>query len=167
MLFSVKDALRQQVEAASGGLATVVYTKKGQPVFMRVVPKFTFESAVHPAFLVGDREVSEIWVGMFPGYASNEEIISYPGLPPSSITPNNAVAMARAMGPGFHVITAAEWAAVALYSVHVVGEGSDPVYGPDPYGMSLDGSGAFGREWIVKPPGIHLAPHIASGVAGL
>ena len=36
----IKDALRQSVEAASGGLQTVLYTAKGQPSFMNIIEKF-------------------------------------------------------------------------------------------------------------------------------
>lgn len=43
MIFSVKDSLRQGVESASGGLCTVMYTKRGQPVFLRRIPRFNLE----------------------------------------------------------------------------------------------------------------------------
>ena len=36
----IKDSLRQAVEAASGGLQTVLYTAKGQPTFMNIIEKF-------------------------------------------------------------------------------------------------------------------------------
>lgn len=160
MLIISRDALRQSVEAASGGLCTVIYSRKGQPLFLRAVPKFRVEtlhpnlgSGVHPAFIVGNREVSEIWVGMYPGFVSNGEILSVPGRPPSTLSYNAAIEMARATGPGVHHLTAAEWAAVALYSIHSVGGGVDPVYGPDPYGQSLGNPAQFGRRVDGKAPG--------------
>lgn len=121
MIFSVKDSLRQAVEAASGGLATVMYTKKGQPVFLRRIPRFNLEdidpslgTGPHPAFVVGDRVVSEIWIGMYPGVISQGELVSVPGVAPTIDILSNALAAAQASGPGFHLLTNAEYAAVAL-----------------------------------------------------
>ncbi|MFY0838400.1 hypothetical protein ACA371_28910, partial [Klebsiella pneumoniae] len=55
----IKDTLRQSVEAASGGAQTVLYTAKGQPSFVNIIPKVTIESidpslgtGTHPAFIV-------------------------------------------------------------------------------------------------------------------
>lgn len=160
MIFSIKDSLRQAVEAASGGLNTVVYTRKGQPCIMRVIPKFRVETldtnlgtGVHPAFIVGGREVPEILIGVYPGHFSNGEIVSLPGLPPSEAAYSDAIALARANGPGFHHLTAAEWAAVALQSIHSIGGGNDPVYGPNPFGISTGDPKQFGRRVDGRPPG--------------
>lgn len=124
MIFSVKDSLRQAVEAASGGLCTVMYTKKGQPVFLRRIPRFNLEdinpslgTGPHPAFVVDGQVKSEIWIGMYPGVISNGELLSVPGVAPWIMELNAAEAAARAAGPGFHLITNAEWAAVALLHV--------------------------------------------------
>lgn len=151
MIFSVKDSLRQAVEAASGGLNTVLYTKKGQPVFARRIPKFRVETlhpslgtGVHPAFIVGGREVSEIWIGMYPALLSNGELISVPGGATYSIEHDAAVSAARANGPGFHVITNAEWAAMALLSIHGIGNNDDPTSGPNPYGVDRTNPRLFG-----------------------
>lgn len=160
MIFSVKDSLRQAVEAASGGLNTVIYTKKGQPIFARVIPKFRVEhldpslgSGVHPAFIVGGREVPEIWIGMYPAHLSQGELISVPGVAPSALTAQNAIDAARASGPGIHVITNAEWAAMALTSIYGVGNGNDVVSGPDPYGRDRTTPKLFGRRVDGKAPG--------------
>ncbi|GAA6731905.1 hypothetical protein YIM73518_16690 [Thermus brockianus] len=160
MIFSIKDSLRQAVEAASGGLNTVVYTKKGQPCIMRVIPKFRVETldtnlgtGVHPAFIVGGREVPEILIGVYPGHVSNGEVVSLPGVPPSTAAYSDAIALARANGPGFHHLTAAEWAAVALQSIHSIGGGNDPVYGPNPFGISTGNPKQFGRRVDGRPAG--------------
>lgn len=160
MIFVMKDALRQSVEAASGGLCTVMYTRKGQPVFLRAIPKFRVEtlhpalgSGVHPAFIVGGREISEFWVGMYPGYISQGELLSVPGRPPSTANYGDAISLARANGPGFHHMTAAEWAAVALYTIHALGNDTDPVDGPDPYGMGMLNPKTFGVRVDGKAPG--------------
>ncbi len=121
MIFSVKDSLRQAIEAASGGLCTVMYTKKGQPTFLRRIPLFNLQdldpslgTGPHPAFVVGERTVSEIWVGMYPGVLSQGEIVSVPGAAPTRMSFADAVAAAQANGPGFHLVTNAELAAVLL-----------------------------------------------------
>lgn len=121
MIFSVKDSLRQAVEAASGGLCTVMYTKKGQPTFLRRIPLFNLQdldpslgTGPHPAFVVGEHTVSEIWVGMYPSVPSQGELVSVPGAAPIYMRFADAVAAAQANGPGFHLVTNAEWAAVLL-----------------------------------------------------
>ena len=142
MIFSVKDSLRQAVEAASGGLCTVMYTKKGQPVFLRRIPRFNLEdidpslgTGPHPAFVVGDRVVSEVWIGMYPGVISQGEMVSVPGVVPTSTSSANAVAAAQASGPGFHLITNAEWAAVMLLHWKL-NNGQDVLRGNTQWGRS-------------------------------
>lgn len=158
MIFVMKDALRQSVEAASGGLCTVMYTRKGQPVFMRRIPKFRLEAlhpslgtGVHPAFLVGSREISEFWMGMYPAYVSNNELVSWPGVVPSTRTYNDWISLAQANGPGWHVVTAAEWAAIALSVVHT-NNNTDPVLG-NINGYGTDGQGGYGCRADNRPAG--------------
>ena len=57
----------KSVEAASGGLQTVIYTAKGQPSFMNIIEKFDLSaidptlSGTHPAFIINGVEVSGFW----------------------------------------------------------------------------------------------------------
>ncbi len=44
----IKDTLRQSVEAASGGLQTVLYTAKGQPSFMNIIENSTCRLLTRP-----------------------------------------------------------------------------------------------------------------------
>lgn len=119
----VKDELRAAVEAASGGQQTVLYTASGQPSIMNVIPKFNLEDidaslgvGVHPAFIVGGVEKSELFVGAYPGIAKNDEFLSLPGVEPTvSLNHDAFVDLARRAGPGWHCITNAEWAALALW----------------------------------------------------
>lgn len=164
MIFSVKDSLRQTVEAASGGLCTVVYTKKGQPVFLRRIPRFNLEdidpslgTGPHPAFVVGGEVKSEIWIGMYPGYVSNGELISVPGVVPSWMTFDQAVNYARANGPGFHLMSNAEWAAVALWTWKSRGAQDDPVRGNTQWGRSHE------APWETGVRADGLAPGTTSG----
>lgn len=119
----VKDELRAAVEAASGGQQTVLYTASGQPSIMNVVPRFNLEdidpslgSGVHPAFIVGGVEKRELFIGSYQGIIKNGELISLAGVDPSvSASHDSFVTAARAAGPGFHVMTNAEYAALALW----------------------------------------------------
>lgn len=119
----VKDDLRAAVEAATGGLVSVHYTQQGQPTFMRWIPKFNLEdlgaaygTGVHPAFVVDGVTRDGIWIGVYPGIVRNGELLSLPGVAPTVNQPYTSfVTAARAAGPGFHVMTNAEWSAVALW----------------------------------------------------
>ncbi|WP_407255693.1 hypothetical protein [Klebsiella quasipneumoniae] len=116
----IKDRLRQSVEAASGGLQTIVYTKKGQPCFMNVLAKFNLSeidsslSGTHPAFIVDDKEYSQILIGTYQMRVVNGEMVSQPYSIParSQVSLPFAIQMARASGTGFHAMTNAEWAAL-------------------------------------------------------
>ena len=44
LIINIPDSLRRAVECASQGKNTVLYTAKGQPCHMVVIPKFTVES---------------------------------------------------------------------------------------------------------------------------
>lgn len=119
----IKDSLRASVEAASGGKQTVLYTASGQPTFMNVIPQFNVEdvdtgmgAGVHPAFIVNGIAKSEIFIGSYQGTVKNGELLSLPGVDPSTVMNFDAfVSSARACGAGYHCITNAEWAALALW----------------------------------------------------
>lgn len=119
----VKDDLRASVEAATGGKITVLYTATGQPSYMNVIPKFNLEdidpslgTGVHPAFIVGGVEKSELFIGTYQGIVKNGELLSLPGVDPSVYhNYDTFVSFARANGPGWHCMTNAEWAAIALW----------------------------------------------------
>jgi hypothetical protein len=118
----VRDELRAAIEAATGGLCTVHYTQTGQPSYFRWIPKFNLQdigadygTGVHPAFVVDGVVRDGLWIGMYPGIVKNGELLSLPGVDP---TPDQTVTYyvnaARACGAGFHAMSNAEWAAVAL-----------------------------------------------------
>ena len=117
----IKDSLRQSVEIASGGEQTVLYTAKGQPTHMNIIKKFDMStidpslSGTHPAFIVDGVEKPEIFIGTYQGRIVNDELLSLPNVEPSHSTNyDNFLTAARACGNGHHLITNAEWSAVAL-----------------------------------------------------
>lgn len=153
----VKDDLRASVEAATGGLCTVLYTASGAPSFMRVIPKFRLEDVdaelgvgVHPAFIVDGFEKSEIFIGMYQGVIKNGELLSLPGVGPTVSQNQDAFINAgRACGDGFHLMTNAEWAAIALWCLK---NGWTP-RGNTNYGRAYDALWETGRRVDGGVPG--------------
>ena len=121
LTINITDTLRKSVEAASGGRNTVLYTAKGQPCYMAVIPKFTLQSidaslgtGTHPAFIVGGVEKSQLFIGQHIGISRNGEMLSLPGVDPiNTITHDAAVSLVRANGAGWHLMSNVEWAALS------------------------------------------------------
>lgn len=118
-----KDSLRASVEAASGGRQTVLYTALGQPTYMNVIPQFDGQSVdaglpagPHEMFMLGGVAKSEYFVGTYQGQVVNGELLSLPGVDPSTfMNHEKLVASARACGVGHHVMTNAAFAGLALW----------------------------------------------------
>lgn len=153
----IKDDLRAGVEAATGGKVTVLYTASGQPSYMNVIPKFnlqdidaSFTAGVHPAFIVNGVEKSEIFVGTYLGIVKNGELLSLPGVDPTSGQGHDYfVGAARANGPGWHMLTNTEWAALALWCWK---NGFQP-RGNSNWGKSADSTWETGRRVDGGVPG--------------
>lgn len=119
----IKDSLRQSVEGATGGKVTVLYSADGKPGYYCIVPKFRIEdidpalgSGVHPAFLVQGQEKSELFIGQFQASVVGGMALSLPGqTPTATVTFDQARSCCTALGSGFHLMTNAEWAAIALW----------------------------------------------------
>lgn len=121
--FSVKDTYRQSVEAASGGKQTVLYDNKGIPSIMNIVPKLSYKAVglgdskkALPAFVVNDQEKPEMFIGTYMACMHDNRAYSLPGqIPKVFINHDAAVAACRAKGEGWHCMTNAEYAAIALW----------------------------------------------------
>lgn len=121
--FSMKDTYRQAVEAASGGKQTVLYDDKGNPSIMNIIPKLTYKAiglgsseTALPAFIVNGVEKSEVFLGTYPAYVHDGRAYSLPDQVPKVYTNHDqAVAYCRAKGSGWHCMTNAEYAAIALW----------------------------------------------------
>ena len=118
-----RHELAAAVEQASGNKQTVLETAKGQATYMNVIPAFRLEelgegfgTGLHPAFIVGGVEKSEIYIGTYQAVIRDGEAVSLPGQDPAvNINFDNAKAACIAAGPGFHLMTNWEWAAIALW----------------------------------------------------
>lgn len=144
----IKDALRASVEAASGGSQTVLYTAKGQPTFMNIIKKFDVADVItglagtHPAFVINGVEKSEIFIGTYEGTIRNGELLSLPNSAPTIANYNAYFAAAIANGVGHHMMTNAEWAALALRSWK---DGAMPI-GNGYYGRAAGDVTQYGRR---------------------
>ena len=121
---SVKDSLRQAVEMASGGKNTVMYDDKGNPSIMVCIPKFHLSDVItgapntpHPAFIVNGVVKSEIWISKYQNIVHDGRAYSIPFQDPKTfVTYDQAKQYCAAKGSGWHLMTNAEWAAIALWS---------------------------------------------------
>lgn len=118
---NLKKYLTDSVIKQSGGEQTVMYTAKGQPTYMNIIQKYDMStidpslSGTHPAFIVDGVEKPEIFIGTYQGKIVSGELLSLPNVDPTvSTNYDNFLNAARASGNGHHLITNAEWSAVAL-----------------------------------------------------
>lgn len=101
----------------------IKYDDKEMPSIMVYVPKFrlcdvlsTEDTSIHPAFRVNGLEVDGFYISKFQNHVYNGRAYSLPREDPTAFTTfDMAVGYCRAKGSGFHVTTAAEWAALALW----------------------------------------------------
>jgi len=163
----VKDDLRASVEAASGGRQTVLYTALGQPTYMNIIPQFDGQAVdpglpagPHAMFIVNGVTKSEYFVGAFPGRVINGEMLSLPGVEPSTnINQDQALAYARACGAGHHLMTNAAFAGIALWCR---ANGFQP-RGNTNYGRSSDAPWETARRIDGLSPGSAGTAHTLTG----
>jgi hypothetical protein len=118
-----KDTLLTGLLAASGSKLVVKYNANGDPSVMVRIPKFNLEdidsslgSGPHPAFIVNGITKNEIYIGAFQAILEKGCALSVPGQSPKvSIDYDASKAACVANGPGWHLMTAWEWAAIALW----------------------------------------------------
>lgn len=159
IIISIKDSLRQSVEAATGGQVTVMYDDKGYPSHMCRVPLFTLDTidpawpaTPHPAFVVNGTTKSEIWVAQYPANVHDGMALSLPGQnQTTSVNFDTADARCSAKGAGWHMMTNAEWAAIALLT--------HKQFGAD----SIHGNTDYGRDYLAT---FETAPRQDAGTPG-
>jgi len=103
----------------------LLYDDKGMPSVMVYIPKFTYadvglgsSTATFPAFIVNGQEVDGIYVSKYQNIVQNGRAYSLPGQDPKAGTGVNFDAVrgwCEAKGAGWHLMTNAEWAAIALW----------------------------------------------------
>ena len=74
------------------------------------------DDSIHPAFIVNDRQIPGFYYSKYENVIYNGKAYSLPAEDPKvSISFNDALECCEAKGYGWHLNTAAEWAAIALW----------------------------------------------------
>ncbi len=102
---------------------TMLTDSAGMPSLYARIPKFTLDTVIdgadavtHPAFIVDGVEVDEIYISLYQNIIQDGCAYSLPGQDPArGVTFAEACAACEAKGAGFHLMTNAEWAALALW----------------------------------------------------
>ena len=94
----------------------------GKPSVMVKIPKFTYAdlgllgSGTHPAFIVNGKEVPYIYISKYQNIVENGRAYSLPyQRPHHTVNFDEAKAFCEAKGKGWHLMSNAEWAAIALW----------------------------------------------------
>ena len=101
----------------------IILDDKGLPSVMVRIPKFKIKDVIdggsdstHPAFIVNGVEVPEIYISKFQNVIHNGRAYSLPGEDPAvNVNFDTARQACEAKGPGWHLMTNAEWATIALW----------------------------------------------------
>lgn len=101
----------------------LIYDDKGMPSVMVKIPKMTYaqlglgdSAAVHPAFIVNGVEVDAIYISKYQNVIQNGRAYSLPGRDPAVyVNFDQAREACEAKGAGWHIMTRAEWALIALW----------------------------------------------------
>jgi len=155
----IVDQLRRSVEVATGGRQTVLYTAKGQPSHMYVLPRFNCEdvapggelgTGTHPAFLFNGTPAQEIFVGAHLASEVAGEAVSRPFADPrTSLNFDQSRALCQASGPGWDLMSNLDWAAIALWCM---ANGYEPL-GNTNWGRHHTKRWETGRRVDILPPG--------------
>lgn len=157
-LIVVPDPLRMAVEAQTGGRMTVLYDDNDFPNYMHVLPRFRYEdlgfstemgTGTATAFLVGGTAKSEIFVSAYP---ADTNVASLPFRDPQiNVDYDSAVSQCTGKGTGWHLFTAHEWAAIAMWCM---ANGFEPRGNTD-NGRAHDGTHEVGvrQDGDTYPPG--------------
>ena len=102
---------------------SILLDDKGLPSVMVRIPKFKISDVItggsdstHPAFIVNGLEVPEIYISKFQNVIYNGRAYSLPGEDPKASIDFDAARVAcESKGAGWHIMTHAEWAAIALW----------------------------------------------------
>ena len=103
----------------------MIFDNAGKPSMMVRIPKFKVSDVIaggreetHPAFIVDGREVPEIYIGKYQSVIVNGLAYSIAFQQPTvNATFNDMVQASEAKGDGWHLMTNAERAAIALWSM--------------------------------------------------
>ena len=101
----------------------IIVDKYGKPSVMVYVKKFYLDDVIdgaehipHPAFIVDGKELDGIYISKFQNVIIDGNAYSLPGLDPATnIDFDSALSACLSKGDGFHLMSAIEWGAIALW----------------------------------------------------
>lgn len=101
----------------------MLFDDKGLPSVMVKIPKMTLadlgigtSTAVHPAFIVNGQEVDAVYISKYQNVVKNSRAYSLPGKDPqATINFDTSFTDCKNKGAGWHLMTRAEWALLALW----------------------------------------------------
>ncbi|MCD8330527.1 MAG: formylglycine-generating enzyme family protein [Lachnospiraceae bacterium] len=101
----------------------LLYDDKGLPSVMVKIPKFKLSEVLtggadeyHPMFIINGNVVDYIYISKYQNVVENGRAYSKPGVDPqATISWTNAKAYCEAKGDGWHMMTKAEYAGIALW----------------------------------------------------
>ena len=133
------ESSREMMETISGKKQAIIRDNRGEPSVMIRIPKFYLDQVIdgaphipHPAFIVNGIERSEIWISKYLNVLRDNLAYSLPVQDPViDIEFDDALAACAGKGPGWHLMTNAEWAAIALWCRKM---------GKMPRGNTMDGN---------------------------
>ena len=138
-----------QIEAVSGGRATVIEDDNGNWNVMARIPKFKpsyldsdlgSNGNYHPAFYVNGTLKDEIYIGLFQSSVDGSgNLVSQPNLDAEIDTFSNHKSACEALGTGWHMMSIHEYASLALISLFM----GVTLKGNLQTGFSTDGFGAY------------------------
>ena len=116
------DAIKLSVEASMPN-NTVLFDDKGMPSIMVKIPKFKISDVIvggsettHPAFIVDGVEKDFIYISKYQNTVIDDRAYSLPMQDPrASVNFDQAKQFCENKGKGWHLMTNAEWAAIALW----------------------------------------------------
>lgn len=116
------DALKLSVEASMPN-NTVLFDNKGMPSIMVKIPKFKISDVItggsqstHPAFIVNGVEKDHIYISKYQNIVIDDRAYSLPMQDPrTAVNFDQAKLYSENKGQGWHLMTNAEWAAIALW----------------------------------------------------
>lgn len=100
----------------------LIYDNAGKPSVMVAIPKFYLDEVidgashtVHPAFIINGVEHDMIYISKYQNIVENERAYSLPiNVPKTWVSFDQAWNYCQNKGSGWHLMTNAEWAAIAL-----------------------------------------------------
>ena len=145
------------LEAATNGKNTLLFDDTGMPSVMVRIPCFRWcdvmeggSEEICSAFIADGKVYDSIYISKYLNCIRNDRAYSLPGEDPANIIKlDEARAVCAAKGPGWHLMTNAEWVAVAMWSIK---------NGTAPHGNTNAGNDALARfEHGVRTYGLPLA----------